>query len=142
MHARYRAALAELMHGMSPDFWVTLALNQPHSLDRAARKLEHLQAMVDYGLLGSRWKRKGKLRTQYAAVAEHESSNLHFHAVFVVPFGLERFPIIVAQSWKKLAAAGDVDIQRYRSRGASTYTTKAMSALKSHLTFYSPNASR
>lgn len=97
--------------------------------------------MVDRSLLGSRWKKKGELRSQYAAIAEHECSNLHFHAVFVTPVGVTRFPTLVADAWKKLAAAGDVDVQRYRSRGASIYSTKSISAIKSHLTFYSPNAS-
>ena len=138
----YRRALTQLMHDIRPDFWVTLALNQPHSLHRAGRKLEHLQAMIDRSLIGPSWRKKDTLRTLYIAIAEHEFSNLHFHAVFSVPARRDGFAEAAVRAWRVLARAGDVDVQPYRSIGASSYSTKAISPLKSHLIFVSPNASR
>lgn len=138
----FRRALAQLMHDCRPDFWVTLALNQPHSLDRAARKLEHLQAKIDRALLGPQWQKRGRLRTQYIAVAEHEHSNLHFHAVFSVPCRKEAFEETAMRAWKALAPAGSLDIQPYKSIGAASYSAKAIRSSKSHLIFPSPNASR
>lgn len=138
----YRVALTHLMHDIRPDFWVTLAFNIPHTLDLAEYKLRRLQAMVDRSLLGPRWQQKQSGRTMYIAIAEHPHSNLHFHAVFAVPTRPQQFPVRLQQAWKKLAPAGDVDIKQYYSLGASAYSTKTIRAPLSHLTFYSPNASR
>lgn len=138
----YRAALAWLMDDIEPDFWVTLAFNRRHSLHRAVQKLDHLQAMIDRRLLGPRWRWKEAMRTQFIAIGEHEFANLHFHAVFRVPLYREAFPSAATSSWAKLAPAGDLDIQVYRTIGAAGYSTKQVGPHNSHLIHISSNASR
>lgn len=127
---------------MEPDFWVTFAFNTPHGLDLAEYKLRLFQAIVDRSLLGPRWHKRHGGRTMYIAIAEHPHSNLHFHAIFKVPARPEQFSERARQAWRKLVPAGNLNIQRYYSLGASAYSAKAIRAPLSHLTFYSPNASR
>ncbi|MEP5513297.1 MAG: hypothetical protein ABJP71_13630 [Erythrobacter sp.] len=137
----FRAGVAELMDSLRPDYFVTLVFNRTTGLHSAARRVERFQAMVDRKLLGTRWLLKVSLRTQYIAVAEHQNSNLHFHCVFLVPHRLTDFPAIAEQAWHRLAPAGNIDIQPYRSDGAAQYSAKLLRPAWSDLISISPNAS-
>ena len=138
---RFRAAVAELMDGIRPDFWVTFVTNRSASIAGFERKVFHWQAHVDRELLGPRWQGLSSNRTMFVGIVEHVTTNIHMHAGVCVPSKAERFRAVASRNWEKLVPSGNLDIQEYKSLGAATYSSKDIRASYSERIILSPNAS-
>lgn len=125
-HSEYRAALIRWIEEFKPSLYVTFVFNSPISTRSAQDRLEEFHQRIDRVLLGPKWYQQGERRSQYVAFIEKATTNLHIHAVFHLPTGGDtKFVSAAPAKWKKLAAAGNLDIQQVTyAEGVANYITK------------------
>lgn len=138
----YNQGLVQMIDNFEGHYFVTFVFNRELSIEAAVKNIEHFQAMLDRKIIGPRWLKHEKKRSQYIAIAENVSTNLHFHAVFRVLISEETFRLRATEIWREIMPSGNVDIQPiYDQKGVSEYVTKQMNSnLSCHL-FPSKNAS-
>lgn len=124
--SEYRAALIRWIEDFKPSVYLTFVFNSPISARSAQDRLEEFHQRIDRALLGPKWHQQGEKRSQYVAFIEKATTNLHIHAVFHLPTGDDRkFVSAAPAKWKKLAPAGNLDIQPVTyAEGVADYITK------------------
>lgn len=139
----FNKALIDFLVDFEGNFFVTFVYNRPIGYDIAITKVERFQAIVDRKILGSQWLKRRLLRTQFLALAENTSSNLHFHVLFKIPNEIPRFLERADAIWDKLMPSGDLDIQEiYNAEDLAEYMSKQMHPGRSYRLWPSPNASK
>lgn len=124
--SEYRAALIRWIGEFKPSLYVTFVFNSVISARSAEDRLEEFHQRIDRALLGPKWHQMADKRSQYVAFIEKATTNLHIHAVFHLPTGGDKkFVSKAAGKWKKLAPAGNLDIQPVTyAEGVADYITK------------------
>jgi hypothetical protein len=122
----YRAALIQWIADFKPSLYVTFVFNSPISPRTAKDRLDAFHAKIDRALLGPKWLTKSEDRARFIGFVEKAKDNIHIHAVFVLPTKQDRDFVKVAPAiWKKLAPAGNLDIQLVTyAEGVADYITK------------------
>lgn len=125
---RYRSEYIRWMAAFEPTLFVTFVFNSDIGVDGARRKLEEFHKRIDGKLVGRAALRKPEERSIYIATIEKPEVNLHIHALFkTTDLQRVRFGIAADEIWKKLAPAGNLDIQMVsNATGAATYITKEL----------------
>lgn len=128
--AKYRAECARWISEFSPDLFVTFAFNRSISMDRAQKIFEDFHLDLEQRLIGRAVLRHPERRTDYIATIEKPTANLHIHALFCMTAEQKaKFPEIAKDIWKRLCAAGNLDIKPvHYAEGAARYITKELRA--------------
>lgn len=127
---KYRSECVRWISEFNPDLFVTFAFNRSISMDRAQKMFEDFHLQLDQKLIGRAVLRHPERRTDYIATIEKPTRNLHIHALFCMTTEQKaKFPEIAQAIWKKLCAAGNLDIKPvHYAEGAARYITKELRA--------------
>lgn len=124
--SEYRAALIRWIADFKPSLYVTFVFNSQISLSSAKDRLDAFQARMDRALIGPKWLDKPEERIRFIGFVEKADTNIHIHAVFDLPTKQDHAFVAAAPTiWKKLAPAGNLDIQMVTyAEGVADYITK------------------
>lgn len=124
--SEYRAALIRWIANLKPSLYVTFVFNSAISPRSAEDRLNAFLARMDRTLLGPKWLEKPNDRARFIGFVEKAETNIHIHAVFDLPTKQDRAFVEAAPAiWRKLASAGNLDIQTVTyAEGVADYITK------------------
>jgi hypothetical protein len=100
----YAAYERYLTREFNPTNLITFNFNQPGkwTLTTTAKKLDEFSGLIDA------WLKNKNQRTEFIAIPEHISSNLHYHAMVRTPDPI-RFSKLAPKLWKnEVVASGDI----------------------------------
>lgn len=126
-HDRFREGVVQWVTDLHPTHFLTFAFNRPVTREAAERDFAKFLQWLHRAITGKR--NCDGAEFNYRATVEHEKKNLHIHAVFrVSDEWRNRFEHYAAKKWKKLRAAGDLDVRSvYDEMGIARYITKETS---------------
>ena len=129
---RYRAGVVEMVVDFAPTHFVTFAFNNEVSADEAEADCTKFKQWLCRAISGKRGRDGARL--PHIGIIEHETSNLHVHAVFrVSKRWRKRFERHAPRLWNKLRQAGSLDIQSaYDVENLADYITKELRPHESH----------
>lgn len=130
-----QSALAAWLEGDAWEFFATFNFNRETTMAAARKAIKNWLRLVDQAFLGALWSKKPSLeRTQGVFMFEHPSSNLHAHAVLVLPprslamkttvNDIDRL-YVMTDSWNRIVPSGQFHSGIDRPSGAAAgYATK------------------
>lgn len=124
--AAFSIAVAHLIANMGPAYHITLAFNRPVGLQAASDHLREFHWRLDRAVLGRNIGNKADRRSFGIAVAEHLTTNLHFHIALAC--GADHLGKVEGLSdgiWRKLIPAGDALVRKVENAvGLGHYLNK------------------
>lgn len=120
---RLKDAYVELCQRYGPNYYITLATNQPWSSDRMTVMLNKFAQSMDQSGLGRKWFKKPIFqRADGICFIEKPNTNLHAHCVLRIPY----LPPNISEAWERICPSGSADIQEITTEGFGAYCAKEM----------------
>lgn len=127
-----RSSLIDLILARRGTLYAVLNFNRPTTAQAAQRTTGQLLARLDRHYLGPRWHHMGERRSDFIAIIENPSTNLHVNLVGNLPDAAASFPLeatqrVIGHYWQGLVAPGTVHVQTvYYLAGLADYVTKQL----------------
>ncbi len=120
---KLKDAYVELCQRYAPNYYITLATNQPLDAEWMKSLLKRFAQDLDTQALGRKWfKKPTPMRVDGVCFIEKPNANLHAHCVLHVPYDLPD----VAAAWTRLCPSGSVNVQEIYTDNFGAYCAKEM----------------